>query len=82
MRLKLIRTIQRARVSGRKVAANLTGRTSSLEAPDEGVGEFGSPQLGPFGGVISDTNGLMSFHQRSHYRRAACDVGAPQTCSD
>jgi len=54
-------------VVGRKVAANLAGggsSSSSLEAPDESVGEFGSPQLGPLGGVTGDTEGLMFFHRR------------------
>lgn len=30
---------------GRKIAANLVGCRSSLEAPDERVSEFGPPQL-------------------------------------
>jgi hypothetical protein len=30
--------------------------------PSGGVGELGSPQLGPFGGVIGATKGLMFFH--------------------
>src|SRR5208337_1922597 len=46
-------------VVGWKIAANLAGSRSSLEAPDGRVSEFGSPQLGAFGGVISDTEGLM-----------------------
>jgi hypothetical protein len=62
MRLKLIPDDPSGEGVCRKVAANLAGRSSSLEAPDEGVGELGSPQLGPFGGVIGATKGLMFFH--------------------
>jgi hypothetical protein len=48
---------------GRKTAANLAGSRGSLEAPDERVSEFGPPQLGAFGSVIGDTEGLMIFDQ-------------------
>src|SRR5271156_6540341 len=48
---------------GGKVAANLAGSRSSLEAPHKRVSELGSPQLGAFGSVIGDAEGLMFFDQ-------------------
>jgi hypothetical protein len=63
---------------GAKIAANLAGSGSSFDTPHERVGEFDSPQLGAFGGMIGGVKGLVVFDEcgRRDDDKTNCRLGS------